>query len=83
MIFEAIRHIFLLTDLKGALGAQQFILQSSCGLSKSTLSTNTSIAFSSESLRYGLQRLNGGHRGHVAGQRIPRVMHVNGGRFQI
>ena len=84
-MYDIIRHIFVpgaSKILKSALGAQQFTLRGSCRLSKSILSTNTSIAFSSEGLQYGLQRPNGGHRGHVAGLRIQRIMYANGGRFQ-
>ncbi len=85
-VFETIRRIFVPDEskiLKGALAAQQFTLRGFCEPSKSILSMNTSITFSSESLQYGLQKPNGVHRGHVAGQRIPRFMHANGGRFPI
>ena len=85
-IFETIRDVFSPSAseiLKGALEAQQFTLRGSCEPSKPILSTNTDIAFSSESLQYGLQKPNDGNRGHVAGQKIPQIMYANGGRFLI
>jgi len=46
-MLDTIRRIFVFDEseiLRGALAAQQFTLRNSCGLSESTLSTNTDFA---------------------------------------